>query len=178
MRPTLRSLWTGGVLRQEDYQTACKYVFDQREADLIIAPDGRPYLYRWHVTQRNETGNVYLHLQVADDPERPLHDHPWDNMSVLLAGGYDELIQRDPPNGSLRKLPRNKGDVVFRKATEAHRLFLPVDTLYTLTLFTTGPAVQEWGFWIETDGKARWVSHKECVEDLPDGRSVWVGPKS
>jgi hypothetical protein len=42
----------------------------------VIAPDGQPYLYRWHVIERNPEANTYFHIQVDDDPERPLHDHP------------------------------------------------------------------------------------------------------
>lgn len=176
--PTLRSLWTGGKLLQEDYQIACQYVFDQKEADLTIAPDGQPYLYRWHVSQRNPQANVYLHLQVANDPERPLHDHPWDNMSVILAGGYDELLQKAPDlDGPQSKLARNKGDVVFRQAEEAHRLFLPSGTAYTLTLFSTGPHRRSWGFWLEHPER-RWIDAEECIATMPDGRSVWTGPKS
>jgi hypothetical protein len=62
-----------------------------RYPDLVIAPDGKPYLYRWHVFPQNAAAGVYFHIQVQSDPERPLHDHPWDNTSVILSGGYDEL---------------------------------------------------------------------------------------
>src|SRR5208282_5517483 len=103
-------------------------------------PDGEPYLYRWHVIPRNDYANVYLHIQVANDPERPLHDHPWDNTSVILAGGYDEMHQRHPAASSpvtLRKM--REGNVIHRKAEEAHRLLLASPLGYTMTLFSTGP---------------------------------------
>ena len=149
-----------------------------RDPDLIIAPDGRPYIYRWHLIPRNEFGcNVYLHLQVADDPERPLHDHPWDNQSVILAGGYREVYlpahfvaqAHEPWEREVRT-----GRVVHRRAEEAHRIFLLPDCPYTISLFTTGPVVRDWGFWFENP--TRWVSHKEVIVDTPDGRSVFKDP--
>jgi hypothetical protein len=62
-----------------------------RYPDLVIAPDGVPYLYRWHVFPQNPAAGVYFHIQVQSDPERPLHDHPWDNTTVTLVNGYDEI---------------------------------------------------------------------------------------
>lgn len=177
MAVTLHTLWRQGFLLQEDYALASRYIFDHREPDVVIAPDGSPYLYRWHVAPRNDTANVYLHLQVADDPERPLHDHPWDNTSVILAGGYVERLQRNPAKDSrLLTLRREPGDVIHRKAEEAHRLFLPVGRTYTLTLFATGPHRRAWGFWLQDP--TRWVDAQECIETLADGRSVWNGPKA
>lgn len=122
-----------------------------RAPDLIIAPDGKPYLYRWEIVRSRAIGNVYFHIQVADDPKRPLHDHPWDNFSVILAGGYDEIWNPDPWHSAddVRQTVRHlrKGDTVFRKASEAHRLELPLGVEYSMSLFSTGPKVREWGFW-------------------------------
>src|SRR5258708_33284228 len=98
------------------------------DPDLTIAPDGNPYLYRWHVTPPKGPANVYFHVQVADDPERPLHDHPWDNMTVMLAGGYMEVISLSagkPSPETTYTMNRQKGDVIHRRASWPHRLFLP-----------------------------------------------------
>jgi len=155
-----------------DWQLAQKYVPDGRAPDLVIAPDGEPYLYRWHVVPRNGYGNIYFHLQVADDPERPLHDHPWDNTSIILAGGYQEVLVRSPAGwAGMSTLDRKPGDTVHRPAEWAHRLFLPAGTAYSMSLFVTGPHRRDWGFWFP-DG---WRSQKEVVENLPDGRSVFKG---
>lgn len=148
---------------------------------IIIAPKGEPYLYRWHVVPRNEAANVYLHIQVQSDPERPLHDHPYDNQSVVLSGGYDEHYLPWPAeafmvrgsvggrfdNPAVRKL--RKGDVVGRKAAEAHHLILPPDIPYTMTLFSTGPRYREWGFWYP-DG---WHHHERHLS-YENGVSVHV----
>lgn len=145
--------------------------------DLVI---GKPeYLYRWYVTPRSEEANVYFHIQVMDDPERPLHDHPWDNQSVILSGGYDEIWAKrrydyDPKVMFLEpSQTRNVrvGDVVHRKAEEAHRLLLPLKTPYTMTLFSTGPHRRDWGFWTSKG----WRKHAD-VTDIVDGQAIWKGP--
>ncbi len=146
-----------------------------RPPDEIISPEGTPYIYRWHIIPRRKVGaNVYLHLQVADDPERPLHDHPWDNQSVILSGGYHETLTTKPYlNGEPRFRTVQKGEVVSRQAETAHRLELIDGVPYTMTLFTTGPVRREWGFWVD----GRFVPHDTVIEQR-DGQSVYTGPKS
>lgn len=149
-----------------------------RPPDLTITPDGRPYIYRWHIIPRRAAGaNVYLHLQVADDPERPLHDHPWDNQSVILAGGHREVYEPLPALVSPGEYQRThhperlvlKGRTVHRRAEEAHRLFLAPGCPYTISLFSTGPVVREWGFWTEKG----WVPHHELITETADGHSIF-----
>lgn len=144
-----------GILTPEDRELAWSILpLDKRlwKPDLAIMPDGSPYLYRWHLIPQNSRANVYFHIQVASDPERPLHDHPWDNFSVILSGGYDELWDPAPEIPLGEGLPPiirsfRKGDTIKRKATEAHRLILPEGIPYTMTLFSTGPKYNNWGFW-------------------------------
>lgn len=130
-----------------------------REPDLVISPDGKPYLLRWHVIPRNEERNVYLHVQVADDQDRALHDHPWDNTSIILAGGYHE--HTGSGRGTDAILLRKPGDIIHRQAEDLHRLVLMND--YSISLFLTGPRRRDWGFQFP-DG---WVSHTEVT--LKDG---------
>lgn len=149
-----------------------------RQPDLVIAPDGVAYLYRWHVIPHNPWKNIYLHVQVRSDPERPLHDHPWDNTSEILSGGYEEITayRRNAagPNGPITKLSypchhfRKRGDIVHRLAHWAHRLLLPDGVDYTMTLFITGQRTREWGFWLSD---TEWVSHKNLIE-TKDGITV------
>jgi len=130
------------------------------EPDLTIAPDGKPYLYRWYVVPHSHDYNVYLHVQVASDPERPLHDHPWKNQSVILSGGYIECMGSVFGRGrTYQTIPRKKGDVIQRNAEDTHRLILPPNIPYTMSLFSTGPVKRDWGFWTP-DG---WRSHKEIT---------------
>lgn len=156
------------LLSREDYKLAEHFMGGWRSPDLIIAPDGNPYLYRWHIIPRNTKANVYFHIQVADDPARPLHDHPWDNTSVILSGGYDELITDAPDLDAPKRYSRGIGDVIHRLAATAHRLQLLPTVRYTMTLFATGPKYREWGFWYP-DG---WKPHQEVTEMLEDGKTV------
>lgn len=169
-----------GILSHEHYALAIKIVGVNRihKPDLIITEHDdvsgvdKPYLYRWHVTPRSYEANDYFHIQVSSDPERPLHDHPWDNMSVLLANAYDELVQVDPPMAQVVLHRRVEGQVVFRKAHTAHRLLLSPHVPYVMTRFFTGSASKQWGFWIN----GRWYSAKVCTRDIGDGRSVFIYP--
>lgn len=173
--------WGRGVT-DADKETAMRYIGSlHRPADLVIAPklDAGPYLYRWHLV-RGQGASVYFHIQVNDDPERPLHDHPWDNMSVILGGdGYREVIDHSPWRrySSPHAHTRLPGDVIFRRAAEAHRLFMPkcvgkkpfVPLGYTMSQFSTGPRVREWGFWFE----GGWRSYHDVTRQC-DGVSYHV----
>ena len=155
-------------INHRDYGVA-RAIIGDRPCDLIIAPDGNPYLYRWYVIPHNKLANVYFHLQIADDPERPLHDHPWDNQSVILAGGYTETFQDNPPNGSIKLRNVMAGDVVARRAHEAHRLTMLYDLPYTMTLFSTGPKRRAWGFWYGQE----WVNAKDVCR-MDGDKSVHI----
>lgn len=107
----------------------------ERAPDFVIGDD---YLRRWWVIPRNEGCNIYLHEILHSDDDRALHDHPWDNTSMLLAGSYIEHT----PNGVYL---RQAGSIVTRKATDLHRLEVP-EGGRAVSLFMTGPKVREWGF--------------------------------
>ncbi len=170
------SAFDPAILSPEDLGIAVDFIRGGRllRPDLVIAPDGKDYLYRWFIIPRDPSrGEVYFHVQVASDPERPLHDHPWDNQSVILSGGYEEVLQQYPPYGLVTHHVRRPGDVIQRKAREAHRLILPDGIPYTMSIFTTGPEVQDWGFW-EPSGSlpAQKISH-HAVTEVVDGKSIW-----
>lgn len=163
------------ILKPEDHQTYLRHLGQERAPDLVIAPDGFPYLYRWHIIPRGKDGdgsNLYFHVQVNDDPERPLHNHPWDNMSVILAGGYKETLcmsEGEPTPDATNMFLRQKGDVIFRRARWSHRLTMLRGEAYAMTLFSTGPKVNAWGFWYPD----RFRPYQE-VTVLKDGMSVHV----
>lgn len=143
------------LLNDEDWEIANFYLGENRifEPDVILSPEWEPYLYRWYLSPAKLEGGRYppatlmFHIQVQSDPERPLHDHPWDNQSVILSGGYREILMDPDIKGSETLFHRSVGDVISRRATLAHRLILPSGVPYTMTLFTAGPKIREWGFW-------------------------------
>jgi hypothetical protein len=115
-----------------------------RKYDLAIGGEDNPYLLRWYVIPRNRWFNIYLHNIVRSDEDRALHDHPWWNCSILLRGGYVEVV---PTRGATLDVKcRRAGSVVFRRACAAHRLVVFADP-NVWSLFVTGPKLRNWGFW-------------------------------
>lgn len=171
-----RELFSPHILSEDDRAMVAHILKDESRLlrpDFVISPDGEPYLYRWHVVPRNERCNVYLHIQVASDPERPLHDHPWDNQSVILAGGYEEQHWPRPPK-RYGRCPRLlvPGVTIHREAEEAHRLILPEEHPYSISLFSTGPVRRLWGFWFEDKREPYWLPHTDVLETA-ENVSVW-----
>lgn len=171
-----------GRISEKDQDIAASIIGSlYRPPDLVIAPAGHgEYLFRWWVLPHNLRANVYFHIQTASDPERPLHDHPWDSTSVILAGGYEEIVDMEPDsewaahpveqrrNGVSFTTMRKPGDVVHRPATWAHRLILPPSIPYSMSLFSTGPKVKQWGFYLDHG----FVPYNE-VTHTENGLSHW-----
>lgn len=120
-----------------------------RPPDFVIGGDD-PYLRRWWLIPRNRLFNIYLHQILRDDDDRALHDHPWWNVSLVLAGGYYEVVPVAGPEitGWNNVFWRRPGRVVIRRATAAHRLLLD-NGRPCWSLFITGPNVRSWGFWCD-----------------------------
>lgn len=126
-----------------------------REPDFII---GDNYMRRWWVIPRNKSCNVYLHEILHSDDDRAMHDHPWANTSLLIAGSYIEHT----PEGTF---VRRAGDVVQRSAEALHRLeVIPGER--AVSLFMTGPVVREWGFACPNG----WVHWRDFVDDRDAGQ--------
>jgi hypothetical protein len=117
-------------------------------------PDFRlpEYLDRWHLV-RSRWGCVYLHLIIGSDDDRALHDHRSWTISVVLDGGYLEILE----HGRFRNVAA--GDVVVRSATALHRLQL-LRGPGALTVFITGPHRRVWGF--QPHG-GDWMPHTEYL---------------
>jgi hypothetical protein len=123
------------------------------EPNFIIGDPADPYMKRWWVIPRNAQFNVYLHQILKSDTDEALHDHPFDNTSFLLKGGYGEVMpvfnspdytfKADAPTQTRIRIA---GDVVERSARDPHRLILTNDEP-CISLFITGPIIREWGFY-------------------------------
>lgn len=163
-----------------------------REPDFLIGGSEHPYMRRWWVIPRNKYFNIYLHNFLRSDDDRALHDHPWNNMSILLKGQYLEHVPKDPKKwveeGDREELIHLRKAPFFytRKATSIHRVELieeecpycdltqctaPEHTKRgklkpVWTLFITGPWVRSWGFWCPK-GFRPW---REFVDDRDSGR--------
>lgn len=125
--------------------------------------DGQ-YLRRWWLLPKNRWFNVYLHHFKGPDQGAFLHDHPYDNVSIILRGSYVEerFIYSEPAVVSLYRLSPHKvdfsqwdkaakvheaGAVIARSAASPHTIKRILSDGGVWTLFVTGPAVRVWGFY-------------------------------
>ena len=144
-------------------------IFTKDEATGFMVPQ----LLRWWVLPRNLLPwNAYLHVIIGSDDIRHLHDHPWNSVSFLLKGGLSERrLDGIQSNGfmevTVRQIPRLWP--VFRKAEEAHALFLPNPHEAAVTLFLMGRKKREWGFYDANQGY-KWVPWTEFVDARNPGK--------
>lgn len=120
-----------------------------------IGGERNPYLCRWSIIPANRWLSIYLHQFLRSDDDRALHDHRGHNLSILLYGSYIE--HTIAAGGVHRKTRREQGDVVFRRASSAHRI--EIDRGPCWTLFVTGPTLRQWGFHCPNG----WVHWKDFV---------------
>lgn len=132
-----------------------------RRPDFVIGPADNPYLLRWWLL-RTPWCYVYLHKILRDDDDRALHDHPWDNMSLILRGAYQERLL-DTYGYEYSGPIRSAGSVIRRAAATAHRLLVVRGPVWTL--FVTGPPKREWGFLCPQG----WRHHDEFTDPLNPG---------
>lgn len=150
-------------------------------------PDGSPYMDRFWVVpysyvgshgegKNDGTGPVVfrsrpftwvaqkiglaarVHNIRSSDDDRAPHDHPWPYLTIVLLGGYWELIPvYSKETGVYLGMSRNwrgPGSTIYRKATSMHILELP-EGRDAWTLFMTGKYVQKWGFMVDLKNKIK-----------------------
>jgi len=137
-----------------------------RQPDFIIGGEDDPYLLRWWLIPRNRWFNAYLHEFIRDDEDRALHDHPFPSLSLALHGAMKEIYHGRGP-WTFTEFSRDvaPGDLIYRRATFAHRMVVP--TPGAITLFVTGPRIREWGF---ICGPTRWVHWRDFVDARDSGK--------
>ena len=113
---------------------------------------------------RSRTGiGARVHRILRSDSERHLHDHPWPSISIILRGGYWEILpamQAQHPSLDQycwRRVWRGPGSIVFRRAHHRHRIEIPDDT-DSWSLFVMGRYTKQWGFYTN-DGFVYWRTY-------------------
>lgn len=156
---------------------------------IIDGEQGEPYLERYYLLGLDRIGlggwHAYLHRFVDSDPDRGLHDHPWGRaVSLVLAGGYDEIRFADPraPASQCRTgqhmVSRHirPGRLNRLMGEDYHRVVLR-DGRPAWTLFVHGPRVKGWGFLRNGDYRpmardADEFRHRDWWKHAPTGRAV------
>jgi hypothetical protein len=156
-------------------------------ADRLIARAQRApyfhlegYMNRWWLFKTRWI-SARIHEVLRSDLDRHLHDHPWWNISIVLRGGYHEVMPRCKiPHFGYPARPgvewcrvkwRGPGSIVFRRATSRHRLELPTGQT-SWSLFIMGPRVQTWGFYTES-GKVSWREYETTKDKIPEVEAHW-----
>lgn len=85
---------------------------------------------------KSRWGNIYLHRLKAETPHPECHDHPWSFITLLIAGGYDELH-----NGKWQH--RSPGNVLYRPANWSHNV---VTSGISWSVVATAAKTRDWGF--------------------------------
>ncbi len=112
-----------------------------------------PYLEKWLIDRGDQGIALYLHHFIRSDADGEWHDHPWDNETLVIEGGYWECT----PAGRRWLGP---GDRVSRKATDFHRVELEPG-IRPYSLFYHGTKINEWGA-MGTDGIK--IHHHQFVQ--------------
>lgn len=151
-------------------------ITDGRPCRFIDGEHGEPYLERYYLF--GVLGwHAYLHRFVDSDPDRGLHDHPWSRaMSLVLAGGYDELRAADGDQNRTGIRFVAPWRLNFLRGDDFHRVVLR-DRKPAWTLFIHGPRVKGWGF--IQNGELRPMAkdasefrHRDWWTSAPAGREM------
>ena len=124
---------------------------ERNPPNQVLREYGEDYLHRWFLEKDREHGSVYIHHILRSDYDPELHDHPGDNMSILLHGSMREETE----SGTRSLAP---GDVITRNAEYRHRLLMDEPVI---TMWIMGRRTREWGFWT---GDGDFVPSQEFFE--------------
>jgi len=123
----------------------------------MIQRDGEDYLERYFLL-RLFGHDWYLHSFWKSDPD-DVHDHPYDNTSFILKGGYREYFY----DGTFKD--RGRWSYIFRQAELAHRIEVaPGSEGKTWTIFHKGKRRREWGFYTSKGWQAAAEYDREPVD--------------
>lgn len=154
----------------------------------VIGQAECPLLYRWtllkvgHMPHPNRgelvhsRAKVMLHHFLPESRDRDVHDHPWQFVTVVLKGYYDD-VSRCPvckdENRVVRcvecggrgfKIERMKAGMVrYRPTTHAHQTYAGPNGCWTLVI--AGPIERMWGFFIE----GKWLPWHEYEDKYGSG---------
>jgi hypothetical protein len=121
--------------------------------EILTHDEHGPFLEKWHLSRGDDGSARLFHRFLRSDADGEFHDHPWDNSTLVIAGGYWEVTQT-----GRRWL--GPGAFVERRATDFHRVQLEPD-VFPLTLFCHGPKINEWGFLLACGDKVGWREFTE-----------------
>lgn len=92
---------------------------------------------------------IRLHNILRSDDGRHPHDHPWPFLTIILRGGYYEMLF-DERGACTSMTWHGPGSILFRRANTWHQLIVPQGGgKECWTLFVTGRWRHTWGFLVD-----------------------------
>lgn len=138
-----------------------------------VIPDridpSKPYLTRWYLIggEDHKFFSLVLHEFHCSDPTDE-HDHPFSFLSLILSGGYYEIMDG-------KAFWRKPLSLLFRswKEKHKHRIVLGKAPVYTLVALLPRIGLErfkavDWGFYT----KAGWVHHDRYFEDMKRAKAL------
>jgi len=113
--------------------------------------------------------SIRLHHTLRSDRDDAFHDHPWDNVSIVLRGGYTEVTPRFNRSNVFQGHDERwcpPGRVIFRRASTWHCLRLEPGA-DAWSLFFIGPWKQGWGFLEHPQFKTPWRDYLNFHGEYP-----------
>ena len=143
---------------------------------FIDGEEGEPYLERYYLWGAFGW-HAYLHRFLESDPDRGLHDHPWNRaVSLVLSGGYDEQRSSDGDPDLIRVRTVRPFRLNFLRGDDFHRVVLR-DGRAAWTFFVHGPRTKGWGFmrggrFRPMAGSAGEFRHRDWWKEAQKGKAM------
>jgi len=99
------------------------------------------YLHRWTIATFGRW-SVRIHKILSADATPFLHSHPFNYVSIVLAGEYSERVMC--ADGSLRVVRRTPGSIVYRDANVYHRIDSATNCTTLFVCRSIGTGGQHW----------------------------------
>lgn len=136
--------------------------------------DGEVYLFRRRIFQLPWVA-LYLHdIEQGDDIVTALHSHPFPFVSLILRGGYTELVAAPQGTdiGPIEQRMHLRGDLnVFpRGIKKVHTIISALP--HTKTLVLTGRRRDSWGWFMDGEGLVHWSEFLLREGKTPEGRRL------
>lgn len=129
----------------------------------IISKEGLVHFRRYRLLE-TPWFRIYIHQICRSDEDRHLHTHPWDYISLLLKGSYEQEFQTNDVHGwtyhsglSLTKLDRYS----------AHRITLHTPEVWTLFFAHGKRSIWDWGYMLDNGA---YIDHKVYRELKNEGK--------
>lgn len=103
----------------------------------------RGFLRRYYLFMTKHFSIVINHIRRPDTGQGQYHNHPYHFISIVLKGGYTEILWR---GDKVETINRGTGDINFRFKSDRHRITKLDGDVWTLFI-RFGSSTGEWGLY-------------------------------